>query len=151
MLLLESRLPVEAVTVMVQKEAAERLCAPVGSRQAGAVTVAVDYYSKASQLFEVTRDSFLPAPKVDSRVIRFDIRREPPISVKNEAGFFRMVKAAFGQRRKTAANGISAGTGIEKGQIAAAIERAGFDPNVRAESLKMEELAQLFNEIENRI
>ena len=151
MLLLESRLPVEAVTVMVQKEAAERLCAPVGSRQAGAVTVAVDYYSKASQLFEVTRDSFLPAPKVDSRVIRFDIRREPPISVKNEAGFFRMVKAAFGQRRKTAANGISAGTGIEKGQIAAAIERAGFDPNVRAESLKMEELARLFNEIENRI
>ena len=95
-------------------------------------------------------DSFLPAPKVDSCVISLEIRSKPPVDVKDEAGFFRMVKAAFGQRRKTAANGISAGTGIEKGQIAAAIERAGFDPNVRAESLSMEELARLFNEIGNR-
>ena len=147
MLLLESRLPVEAVTVMVQKETAERLCAKVGTRVAGAVTVAVDYYARAKQLFEVPHDSFLPAPKVDSCVISLEIRSKPPVDVKDEAGFFRMVKAAFGQRRKTAANGISAGTGIEKGQIAAAIERAGFDPNVRAESLSMEELARLYNEI----
>lgn len=150
MLLLESRIPVEAITVMVQKEAAERLCAQVGNRQAGAVTVAVDYYSQAKKMFDVSRHSFIPSPKVDSCVIRFDVRCEPSVCVKNEAGFFRMVKAAFGQRRKTAANGISAGTGIEKEQIIAAIERAGFDPNVRAESLKMEELAKLFNEIENR-
>ncbi len=150
MLLLESRIPVEAVTVMVQKEAAERLCAQVGNRQAGAVTVAVDYYSQAKKIFDVSKHSFIPSPKVDSCVVRFDVRTEPPVSVKNEAGFFKMVKAAFGQRRKTAANGISAGTGIEKEQITAAIERAGFDPNVRAESLKMDELAKLFNEIENR-
>ena len=150
MLLLESRLPIDSITVMVQKEAAERLCAEVGNRLAGAVTVAVDYYSQAKQIFGVSRESFLPSPKVDSSVIRFDIRPEPPIVVTSEAGFFRMVKAAFGQRRKTAANAISAGTGIEKELIAAAIERAGFDPNVRAESLKMEELAKLYNEIDNK-
>lgn len=151
MLLLESRLPIEAITVMVQKEAAQRLCAKVGERQAGAVTVAVDFYSRAKTLFEVSRHSFIPVPKVDSCVIHFDVRTEPPIKVADEAGFFRMVKAAFGQRRKTAANGISAGTGIEKLQIATAIERAGFDPSVRAESLSMEELAKLFNEIEATI
>jgi len=150
MLLLESKIPVKSITVMVQKEAAERLCATVGERQAGAVTVAVDYYSRAKNMFEVSRHSFMPAPKVDSCVIRFDIRPEPPVSVENEAGFFRMVKAAFGQRRKTAANSISAGTGIPKEQVSAAIERAGFNPNARAESMNMEELAKLFNELENR-
>jgi 16S rRNA (adenine1518-N6/adenine1519-N6)-dimethyltransferase len=150
MLMLESRLPIEKITVMVQKEAGERLCADVGSRKAGAVTVAVDYYAQAEILFEVLRTSFIPSPKVDSFVIQLDVRSKPPIAVKDEAGFFRMVKAAFGQRRKTAANGISAGMGVEKVHIAAAIERAGFDPNVRAESLNMEELARLFCEIENR-
>lgn len=149
MLLIESRLPIEMITVMVQKEAGERLCARVGDRKAGAVTVAVDYFAKAQVLFEVSRTSFVPAPKVDSFVIQLDVRQEPPIAVPNEAGFFRMVKAAFGQRRKTAANAISAGMNIEKTQIAAAIERAGFDPNVRAESLSMEELARLFCEIVN--
>lgn len=149
MLLLESRLPIEMITVMVQKEAGERLCARVGDRKAGAVTVAVDYFANAQVLFEVSRTCFVPAPKVDSFVIQLDVRQEPPIAIQNEAGFFRMVKAAFGQRRKTAANAISAGMNIEKAQIAAAIERAGFDPNVRAESLSMEELAKLFCEIEN--
>lgn len=150
MLLLESRLPLETITVMVQKEAGERLCAKVGSRKAGAVTVAVDYFAQAEILFEVSRTSFVPAPKVDSFVIQLDVRKEPPITVQNEAGFFRMVKAAFGQRRKTAANAISAGMVIDKAAIAAAIERAGFDPNVRAESLSMEELAKLSCEIEKR-
>lgn len=149
MLLLESRLPVEMITVMVQKEAGERLCAKVGTRKAGAVTVAVDYYAQAEILFEVARTSFVPAPKVDSFVIQLDVRKQPPIVVPNEAGFFRMVKAAFGQRRKTAANAISAGMAIEKADIAAAIDRAGFNPSVRAESLSMEELAKLFCEIEN--
>lgn len=149
MLLLESRLPLETITVMVQKEAGERLCAKVGSRKAGAVTVAVDYFAQAEILFEVNRTSFVPAPKVDSFVIQLDVRKQPPIAVQNEAGFFRMVKAAFGQRRKTAANAISAGMAVGKADIAAAIERAGFDPNVRAESLNMEELERLFCEIEN--
>ncbi len=147
MLLLESKLPFESITVMVQKEAAQRLCARVGSRQAGAVTVAVDYYARAEQLFDVPRESFLPSPKVDSSVMQLTVRQTPPIEVADEAGFFRMVKAAFSQRRKTAANGISAGTGLPKERIAAAIETAGFAADVRAETLTIEELARLYNSI----
>ena len=143
MTLLESRLPIEAITVMVQKEAAQRLCAPVGSRLSGAVTVAVDYYAHAEKLFDVSSGSFMPAPKVDSSVIRMDIRKEPEIRVTNEELFFKIVHAAFGQRRKTASNGISAGAGIPKDVVIRAIEECGFEPSVRAESMTMQELADL--------
>ena len=104
MTLLESRLPLKAVTVMVQREAAQRLCAPVGSRLSGAVTVAVDYYAEARKLFDVSAGSFMPAPKVDSSVIRLDIREKPGIEVSDEKLFFSMVHAAFSQRRKTASH-----------------------------------------------
>lgn len=143
MALLESRIPVDAVTVMVQKEAAARLCAPVGSRDAGAVTVAVNYYAQAEKLFDVSAGSFMPAPKVDSSVIRLNIRKEPPVEVSDEKFFFRVIKAAFGQRRKTASNSLSAGLGLPKDKVSAAIAAAGFEPSVRAESLTMQELARL--------
>ena len=143
MALLESRIPVDAVTVMVQKEAAARLCAPVGSRDAGAVTVAVNYYAQAEKLFDVSAGSFMPAPKVDSSVIRLNIRKEPPVEVSDEKFFFRVIKAAFGQRRKTASNSLSAGLGIPKDKVSAAIAAAGFEPSVRAESLTMQELTRL--------
>lgn len=143
MTLLESRLPLKAVTVMVQREAAQRLCAPVGSRLSGAVTVAVDYYAEARKLFDVSAGSFMPAPKVDSSVIRLDIREKPSIEVSDEKLFFSMVHAAFGQRRKTASNSISSGTGIPKAVVAEAIERCGFPPAVRAESMTAEQLAAL--------
>lgn len=143
MALLESRIPVDAVTVMVQKEAAARLCAPVGSRDAGAVTVAVNYYAQAEKLFDVSAGSFMPAPKVDSSVIRLNIRKEPPVEVSDEKFFFRVIKAAFGQRRKTASNSLSAGLGIPKDKVSSAIAAAGFEPSVRAESLTMQELARL--------
>ncbi len=147
MTLLESRLPIESITVMVQKEAAQRLCAPVGSRLSGAVTVAVDYYAEAKKLFDVSAGSFMPAPKVDSAVIRMDIRKNPEIEISDEALFFRMVHAAFGQRRKTAANSISAGSGIPKDVVIKAIEECGFEPSVRAEGLTMQELSQLSEKI----
>lgn len=143
MTLLESRLPLKAVTVMVQREAAQRLCASVGSRLSGAVTVAVDYYAEARKLFDVSAGSFMPAPKVDSSVIRLDIREKPGIEVSDEKLFFSMVHAAFGQRRKTASNSISSGTGIPKAVVAEAIERCGFPPSVRAESMTAEQLAAL--------
>ncbi len=143
MTLLESRLPLKAVTVMVQREAAQRLCAPVGSRLSGAVTVAVDYYAEARKLFDVSAGSFMPAPKVDSSVIRLDIREKPGIEVSDEKLFFSMVHAAFSQRRKTASNSISSGTGIPKAVVAEAIERCGFPPSVRAESMTDEQLAAL--------
>ncbi len=147
--LLESRLPIENLTVMVQKEAAQRLCAPVGSREAGAVTVAVDYYSDANKAFDVSAGSFMPAPKVDSSVIKLGIRKQPPVELKDEKLFFRMVKAVFAQRRKTAANSISAGMSLPKETVYAAIAQAGYTETVRAESFTMEELALLANAIYN--
>lgn len=151
MALLESRIPISAVTVMVQKEAAARLCAPVGSRDAGAVTVAVNYYAEAKKLFDVSAGSFMPAPKVDSSVIRLDIRPEPTVELSDEKFFFKVVKAAFGQRRKTASNSLSAGLGIPKDRINAAIAAAGFPQAVRAESLDMQALALLSESIKNNM
>ena len=147
MYLLESRLPVEAITVMVQKEAAERLCAPVGSRDSGAITVAVNYYAKAKRLFGVDKNSFTPAPKVDSEVMRLDIRKEPEIELADEKFFFSVVKAAFSQRRKTAINGISSGMGIAKDKITKALGECQLSPTVRAEALTMQQLAALANSL----
>ncbi|MCQ2471541.1 MAG: 16S rRNA (adenine(1518)-N(6)/adenine(1519)-N(6))-dimethyltransferase RsmA [Clostridia bacterium] len=151
MKLLESRLPAESVTVMVQKEAAQRLCAKVGSRDAGAVTVAVDYYSEAQKLFDVSRGSFMPSPNVDSAVIRLDIRNGSPIDVTDEKFFFRVVKASFAQRRKTASNSLSAGLSLSKDVVNRAIENAGFKPTVRPESLSMEELGELSEALYNEV
>lgn len=145
MKLLEERLPLSQIVVMVQKEAAERLCAEVGSRDAGAVTAAVQYYAQAETLFGVGRESFVPSPNVDSAVIRLAVRESPEFEIEDEKFFFRMVKAAFAQRRKTAQNGISAGLGIAKEQVAAALEAVGLSPNVRAEKIPMETLAALSN------
>ncbi len=147
MLLLESKLPIKSITVMVQKEAADRLCAEVGSRDGGAVTVAVSYYAEAEKLFFVPRDSFLPPPKVNSEVIQLTIRKEPPVKVENEEFFFKLVKAAFSQRRKTAENSISAGLGISKAVVADALQRAGLEKTVRAEKLTMEDFAKLEKEL----
>ena len=148
MLLLESKLPIKNITVMVQKEAADRLCAEVGSRDGGAVTVAVSYYSESEKLFFVPRESFLPPPKVNSEVIQLTVRKEPPVKVENEEFFFKLVKAAFSQRRKTAENSISAGLGINKSIVAEALENVGLERTVRAEKLTMEDfeaLAKLLN------
>ncbi len=143
MYLLERKLPVENITVMVQKEAADRLCAKVGSRDSGAITVAVNYYAETEVLFDVGRECFTPSPNVDSCVIRLKVRKNPPVQVQDEEFFFRMVKAAFSQRRKTASNGISSGMGISKDKVAEALTLSGLSPTVRAEALTMEELALL--------
>ena len=143
MALPEQRLPIRAVTVMVQKEAADRLCAPMPSRQCGAVTAAVRYYSEPRILFPVSRGSFCPAPNVDSAVVRMDIRRELPLSPVEEKTLFRVVRAAFGQRRKTLANTLSAGFSISKGEAAERIAAAGILPAARAEELSMEQFCAL--------
>lgn len=147
MYLLESRLPIDNITVMVQKEAAERLCAKVGSREAGAVTVAVDYYSKGEILFLVDRESFLPPPNVDSAVITLKIRKEPPVEVKDEENFFKFVKACFAQRRKTLINTVSSSLGISKEVLKSALIKAELKETVRAEELPLEKLAEISNNI----
>lgn len=147
MLLLESKLPIKSITVMVQKEAGNRLCAPIGSRDAGAVSVAVNYYAEARELFFVPRESFMPAPNVDSEVIKLDVRNTPEFEPTDEKFFFKVVKAAFSQRRKTAANGLASGLGMSKDKIFEALERASLDKNVRAEKLTMEEMYTLSEEL----
>ncbi len=147
MKLLESRLPIESLTVMVQKEAAERLCAEVGSRAAGAVTVAVRYYADAEILFDVPRESFMPSPKVDSAVIRLNICTEPPVAVQDEEWFFKVVKACFAQRRKTLCNTVSNTLGVEKSRLVAALEEMGLSSDVRSEKLTLSQLAELSDKI----
>lgn len=140
MRLLESRLPIESITVMVQKEAAQRLCANVGSREAGAITVGVNYYGTARQLFGVSRGNFMPAPNVDSAVIKIDINQQYRLESDDEKFFFQLVKAGFSQRRKTVANAVSAQMGIPKEVVYMALKNSGLSENVRMESLKMENI-----------
>lgn len=147
MRLLEEELPINKIIVMVQKEAGERLTADVGTRDAGAVTVAVKYYAEAEKVLDVDRSSFMPSPNVDSCVISLDLTRRGNYNIDNKDLFFQMVKAAFGQRRKTVLNSLSNGMGIDKATITKALENAGFEPTVRAETLTMDELSTLSNEI----
>ncbi len=143
MMLLESRLPIESITVMVQKEAADRMCAKVGSRASGAVTVAVWHYSEPEILFKVSAGSFLPAPKVDSAVMRLAVRSEPEYDVGDEERFRALVKAGFSQRRKTLLNAVSSDRRFPKDKILSALELIGVEPNARIEQLTMEQLAAL--------
>ncbi|HBN39165.1 MAG TPA: 16S rRNA (adenine(1518)-N(6)/adenine(1519)-N(6))-dimethyltransferase [Ruminococcaceae bacterium] len=143
MTLLESKLPVDEIVVMVQKEAGERLCAEVGSRMAGAVTVAVNYYADSEILFDVNRNSFMPSPKVDSVVIRLAVRKNSKFEVSNEKKFFSLVKCAFSQRRKTALNSISNTMGVPKDKISAVFTELGLDTNIRAEKLTMNDFINI--------
>ena len=145
MRLLESRLSITSITVMVQKEAADRICAKVGSRESGAVTVAVNYYSKPEMLFKVSRGSFMPTPNVDSAVMKLEILPHPPISVNDEKEFFSFVRSAFGQRRKTLINSVSSGTKWSKESIRQALQSANLKETARAEALTMEQLSAVFN------
>jgi len=139
--LLGNRLPVECITVMVQKEAGVRLCAEPGTREAGAVSAAVRYYAEPKMLFNVSRGSFIPAPNVDSCVIRLDIKKEPPVNVSDEGFYFRVVRGAFSQRRKTLGNSLSSALGIPKSTAAEAIKAAGLPENIRPEQLALEDFA----------
>lgn len=142
MQLLESQLPLTSITVLVQKEAAERLCAQPGTRACGAVTMAVQYYADAQTLFPVNRGSFLPAPKVDSMVMQLRIRPTPPVTVDDPPTMFRLVRAAFGQRRKTMANALTA-AGLTKEQTARLLEQATLPPLLRAEQCTLEDFARM--------
>ena len=146
MKLLEDRLPISSVTVMVQKEAAQRICAKVGSRESGAVTVSVNYYAEPELLFGVSAGSFMPAPKVDSAVLRLNIRKEPPVKT-DEAAFFKVIKAAFSQRRKVLSNSLSTGLGIDKAKASFILEKAGVAANARAEQLSLEDFAAIADQL----
>ena len=143
MKLLESNLPIEKIVVMVQKEAADRICADVGDRESGALTVAVNYYSKAEKLFFVPKSCFLPSPKVDSEVISLRLLKTPPVNPKDINIFRQVVKSAFAQRRKTAVNSLSSGLGIEKSDVSELLKQCGFDENIRAERFTMTDFEKI--------
>lgn len=143
MMLLESNLPIESITVMVQKEAAQRLCAEVGTRESGAITVGVNYYGTVRQLFGVSRGSFMPSPNVDSAVIRIDIDKKYDLNKEQEEFFFKMVKSGFSQRRKTFANALSSLMGLNKSDVYSALKSLEIPESVRIEALTIEKLIQL--------
>lgn len=142
MKLLEDRLPVSSVTVMVQKEAAVRLCAEPGSRDSSAITAAVRYYCDPELLFHVSAGSFMPAPKVDSAVIRLGLR-EPSVHPRDEALLFRVIRGAFAQRRKTVLNSLSSSLSLDKGELSDILCKAGVDPGARAERLTLQNFSDI--------
>lgn len=147
MKLLESRLPIKSLTVMVQREAAQRICAEPGSRNVGAVSIAVRYYAEPEILFKVSSGSFMPAPNVDSAVIRLNIRDNPCVEAYDEGVFFAVVKAAFSQRRKTLVNALSSGLNISKEKLIADLDKLGLPAAIRAEQLSMQQFADIANKI----
>ncbi len=147
MRLFESHVPVDSITIMVQKEVAERMQAGPGSKDYGALSLAVQYYAKPEIIANVPPNCFMPRPKVGSAVIRLARHEKAPVQTKNEDLMFRMIRASFNQRRKTLANGLNNSPEIpaSKEQIAKAIEELGLNPNVRGEALTLEQFAKLSN------
>lgn len=143
--LFESRVPLANVTVMVQKEVADRMKAQPGSKDCGALSLAVQYYAKPYIAAFVPPNCFMPRPKVGSAVIRLECREEAPVQVVDEKLMFRLIRASFNQRRKTLQNGIanSSELSFSKVQAAEAIEKAGLDANIRGEKLGLPEFAKL--------
>ncbi len=146
MALLERHLPITHLVTMVQKEVAERMVAKPGSRIYGALSVAVQYYTAPEIVLDVPPRSFIPAPEVDSVVISCRVRENPAVRVKDEKMFFRVVKAAFGQRRKTLQNAMKA-AGIEKEAVKLSLEKADIDGTRRGETLSLDEFAAIADEL----
>lgn len=148
MYLLENKVKAESLTFMVQKEVALRLCAKPDTADYGAITLAVNFYTKPSLLFNVPATSFTPMPKVESSVVRLEIQNEPPVKVENERFLFRVIRAAFAQRRKTLVNSVcnTLGEKIHKDEILAALNICGLAENIRGEVLSLEDFAR-FSEI----
>ncbi len=147
MKLLQDNLPIESITVMVQKEAAERLSAAPGERESGAISYAVSYYAEPEYLFSVSPGSFTPPPKVTSAVIKLNVRKAPPVQVPDVAAYFAVIRAAFSQRRKTAVNSIASGMRLPKDVVTAAIVNAGFDARIRPEKLTLADFAAITSQL----
>lgn len=151
MYILENKIKVDCITIMVQKEVAERIVASAGTKAYGALSVAVDFYSKPKIITNVSPSSFIPQPKVSSSVVRLSVRSEPSVKVKDESGFFKVVRASFSQRRKTLQNALANSVEIPAGkeQIGLYIEKIGLNANVRGEKLTSQQFAELSDLIFN--
>ena len=148
MTLLESTLPFEYITIMIQSEVADRLCAKAGSKEYGAITAVVNYYGEAEKLFKVSAGNFIPAPKVDSTVVRIRLHKQKPCVPKDETILFRTIRAAFEQRRKTLPNALSAGfQDIPKDVLTSIIESCGHRADIRGERLDIAQFVALADRI----
>lgn len=150
MKLLKDKVPAESITVMMQKEVADRIRCGKGSRTYGVLSLSVQYYCSVSHIADVPKEVFFPRPKVDSEVIRLGMRKEKPVSVRNEDTFFACIKAGFSSRRKTLSNCLSGFEGASKEEAAKILESCGIDPKRRAETLGMDEFARLADAFEMR-
>ena len=151
--LFEKNVPVDSITVMVQKEVADRMQVGPGTKDYGALSLAVQYYAKPEIVANVPPNCFMPRPKVGSAVIRLDRYEEPPVQVKDEKLMFRIIRASFNQRRKTLANGLKNSPELDftKEQIEAAIGHLGRGASIRGEALTLEEFAELANYLSDQI
>ena len=148
MKLLEEKLDLESITVMVQKEVADRLIAIPGKKDTGAITYSVYYYAESETILEVPNDSFVPEPEVTSKVIKLKIRKENPVRVKNAKVMFRIIKCAFMQRRKTLLNAlVNANVFVNKEEGLKILKRLNIDENIRAEKLTLQDFANIADEI----
>ena len=148
MRLLESGIPFDCITVMVQAEVAARLAAAPGSADYGAITASLCYYGQPKRLFTVSAGNFMPAPKVNSAVVRIDLYKDKPVKPKDEKLFFAVIKAAFGQRRKTLTNALSTGfPDRTKEELTEAVTACGFDERIRGERLSTADFAALADKL----
>lgn len=145
MALLENHVKADSITIMMQKEVADRIKSRPGSKAYGALSAAVQYYCTVDSVAVVPREVFVPAPKVDSAVLRLNIRREKPVALIDEDMFFRCIKAGFGQRRKTLSNSLMGIGGVTREEVRAALAACGIDEKRRAETLSLDEFAALAN------
>ena len=150
MKLLEESVPADSITIMMQKEVADRIKAGPGGKDYGALTVAVGFYCTITHVADAPKEVFVPSPKVDSTVIRLDLRKECPVDLIDQKIFFETVKGGFGQRRKTLLNSLTGVRGLPKPEIADALDAAGIDSKRRAETLSLDEFAAVANEIARR-
>lgn len=151
MKLLEDKLNLESITVMVQKEVAERLADRPGGKEVGSITYSINYYTDPEIIISVPRDSFIPAPNVDSAVIKLDVLKEPKVKVLDEELFFKIIKFSFLQKRKTLINSLSNSGLIPKDLLEEMLNDLGIDLRVRAEQLSLEEFAKMTDYIKTNI
>jgi len=145
MSLLESHVPVQSITIMVQKEVADRMQAGPGTKDYGALSLAVQYYARPEVVARVPVNCFMPRPSVDSTVIRLTRYQKPPLEARDEKHLFALIRASFNQRRKTLANGLTNGLGVSREQVTDILERMGLPATVRGEALTLEQFAKLSN------
>ena len=146
MSLLNPNLPIDDITVMIQKEVAHRIGAKAGTKDYGVLTLTVGYYATCQVVTVVKPSSFVPPPKVDSAVITLTMRDKPPVDVKDKDMYFKVIKAAFALRRKTLLNALSSGLGLSKERVKIALQNADIDETRRGETLTDEEFARLANQ-----